>query len=515
MEYLEQVHLFATKWIEKFRDRRISYIELVDHYLADDCRALGFQMDCGNAFSEKYGKAASSCDELNRIIDEVTDIELLGSAIYSRWRYFNHWAYDATDILKPENRAWFILALSRLALLSGENPFLFKGELRKIRLVSNRLGYGPCPEPDEEVEQHITLNAEGQVWFSSFVFGQHRDGRYEKAHSQNLRIDKAVAARIISAFAEYFSNGYDEVFATDIGNWNMELTNTAGKVYRFSGSLCSSFEVDGIDLSDLLRDSLKMPDLYAFDGNNKPDMVNRIEVNYHRITKIKPKVPVSEHAECAVWDYTESLIVDRESESIEHIQNIGSGCSVSRKYKVEGGVESLLEDMDAKSIFDHIEGNPENVVVDPLETIDYTIKVISQKGNEKLIQGTYDKKGLPDDWAEFMESVFEFMSFYGWGEMMNPSVYGKVRRCDNDMIYCSVEFEDGCKSYYYISDDDSIQVGDFVIVPAGKDNHEAVVEVVKKEYFAEENVPLPTGKTKHIIRKCTENDLGLPGNESI
>lgn len=35
--------------------------------------------------------------------------------------------------------------------------------LRKIRLVSNRLGYGPCPEPDEEVEQHITLNAEGQL----------------------------------------------------------------------------------------------------------------------------------------------------------------------------------------------------------------------------------------------------------------------------------------------------------------------------------------------------------------
>lgn len=78
--------------------------------------------------------------------------------------------------------------------------------------------------------------------------------------------------------------------------------------------------MDGIDLSDLLRDSLKMPDLYAFDGNNKPDMVNRIEVNYHRITKIKPKVPISEHAEYAVWDYTESLIVDRESESIEHIE---------------------------------------------------------------------------------------------------------------------------------------------------------------------------------------------------
>ncbi|MFR5731547.1 MAG: hypothetical protein ACLUD2_05895 [Clostridium sp.] len=82
--------------------------------------------------------------------------------------------------------------------------------------------------------------------------------------------------------------------------------------------------------------------------------------------------------------------MDRESESIGTHSEYWPGCSVSRKYKVEGGVESLLEDMDAESIFDHIEGNPENVVVDPLETIDYTIKVISQKGNEKLIQGSYD-----------------------------------------------------------------------------------------------------------------------------
>ena len=78
-----------------------------------------------------------------------------------------------------------------------------------------------------------------------------------------------------------------------------------------------------------------MPDLYVFDGNNKPDIVNRIEVSYHRITKIKPKEPISEHTEYAVWDYTESLIIDRNSESIEHIQNIGTGCSVTRRYKVD------------------------------------------------------------------------------------------------------------------------------------------------------------------------------------
>lgn len=95
MRNLKQVHDFAEKWIDKFRDQKINYVELVDHYMADDCADLGFQMDCGHAFSEKYGSAASKYDELDKIIDDVTDIDLLGSAIYSRWRYFNHWAYDA------------------------------------------------------------------------------------------------------------------------------------------------------------------------------------------------------------------------------------------------------------------------------------------------------------------------------------------------------------------------------------------------------------------------------------
>ena len=54
------------------------------------------------------------------------------------------------------------------------------------------------------------------------------------------------------------------------------------------------------------------------------------------------------------------------------------------------------------------------------------------------------------------------------------------------------------------------EIGDFVIVPAGEDNNEAVVEGVKKEYFPENEVPLPFDRTNHIIRKCTESDLNLP-----
>lgn len=151
MADMKQVHDFAVKWCDKFRKQNISYIELVDHWMADDCDALGFEMDCGHAFSEKYGNAANNHDALDKIIDDVTDIPLLGSAIYSRWRYFNHWAYTGAEILEPENRAWFILAFTRLKELvdkqtaENSNIILFpeyvtlKAEVEKLRTEMSML----------------------------------------------------------------------------------------------------------------------------------------------------------------------------------------------------------------------------------------------------------------------------------------------------------------------------------------------------------------------------------------
>ena len=144
MADMKRILDFAVKWCDKFRDPNTNYIELVDHYMADDCEALGFVMDCGHAFSEKYGNAASDTAALEGVIDQVTDILLLGSAIYSQWRYFNHWAYSGEEILEPKNRAWFMLALNRLGQLA---------RLSEIR--ANLLTPHKCPVCGEyEFEHH-------------------------------------------------------------------------------------------------------------------------------------------------------------------------------------------------------------------------------------------------------------------------------------------------------------------------------------------------------------------------
>lgn len=507
---MKQIHDFAVKWCDKFKEHSTDYLELVDHWMADDCHALGFVMDCGHAFSEKYGNAANNHASLEKIIHEVTDIPLLGSAIYSRWRYFNHWAYMASEILEPENRTWFILALTRLAVLSGDNPFIFQGTLEKVRILSNNIRYGPMPKPDEEVEQHLTINSEGRVRFSGYNFGT-GGGRYESARRRNFKIEKAATNKLFDAIAAYFGNAHTEVFAADSGDWVMELTNTEGVTYKFRGSLCDHLDCKGTDLSDLVRDTVGMDDLYVFDGNSEPDVITKITLDYRRVTKITPhKKPEGADWESVTWDYTERLVIGRETETLEHIQNVGTRCIISHKYEVEGGIESLLENFDAEDLFSHIEGNPHDVLDTPNETKDYTITIEYRKKPSRIITGSYDKNGLPEDFSDFAEAVFDFMGFYGFGEMLLPSVYGKEKPRKSEYIFCSVTFDEGCKSYYYLTKDDSVKIGDFVLVPVGKDKHEAVAKVVNMEYFSEENVPLPVEKTKRIICKCTDKDFPHP-----
>lgn len=158
-------------------------------------------------------------------------------------------------------------------------------------------------------------------------------------------------------------------------------------------------------------------------------------------------------------------------------------------------------------MFTYIEGNPDDVINTPNETKDYTITIDYKKNPSRIITGSYDKKGLPEDFADFAETVFDFIRFYGFGEILAPSVYGRVKRRKSEYIFCSVTFDEGYKSYYYLTEDDSIEIGDFVLVPAGKDNHEAVVEVVNIEYFDEENVLLPIENTKEIICKCMDENF--------
>ncbi len=359
MQDKKKLHDFATKWSSRIADPDINYLELVDCAMADDCADLGFVMDCGNAFSEKYGEKASYNDRaLNEIIGQVDDIPLLGSAIYSRWRYFNHWAYSGEEILLPENRNWFLIAFAHLSSLADADD-----SERIKRIVSIQLDYRRRIDSEED-------------------------------------------------------------------------------------------ECDDVEVSK----------------------------------------------------FSESVVLDRNKGSLLHTQINYNGSKQTKEYEAPAAMEALLDELSSKPLFEHIAGDPEDAIDDPRDRRRYSIRVSYEDSTERVIRGSFDKFNLPDDYARFARAVNAYLRTFGSSQVLESVYYEKTKRRKCEYINCFVVFHSVYKSYYYISDDDSIEIGDLVVVPAGKDNHHAVVEVVDIEYFTEEDVPLPLDKTKHIIRKCMSNE---------
>ena len=131
-----------------------------------------------------------------------------------------------------------------------------------------------------------------------------------------------------------------------------------------------------------------------FDGNK--DLIEKITIEYFRQTKIKTDEIIDSN-EYITWNYNETLVLDKLEENIEHIQRIGTGCIVTRNFKIEGGVESLFEEVNENTLFANIVGNPPDILENPNETIDYRITINFERKPQRIITGKYDKNDLPED----------------------------------------------------------------------------------------------------------------------
>lgn len=117
MQDKRKINKFALKWLKKYQSEKTTERE-VEEKFADECFSFGFEIDCGNALLAEFPNtdAFNNYEELEKIIDQIEDIAFLGSAIFSKWRYITHWAEE--DLIKIENRRWFVLALSQLVIIS-------------------------------------------------------------------------------------------------------------------------------------------------------------------------------------------------------------------------------------------------------------------------------------------------------------------------------------------------------------------------------------------------------------
>jgi hypothetical protein len=117
----QKIHKFAVRWCEVFQSQKAEEVDIEKEF-AEDCFGIGLEMDCGESFKAAFpdSKAFNDTAELKKIIDCVNDIKILGAAIFSKYRYLTHWAMagENDNLFSPDNREWFIIALSRLVYIT-------------------------------------------------------------------------------------------------------------------------------------------------------------------------------------------------------------------------------------------------------------------------------------------------------------------------------------------------------------------------------------------------------------
>ena len=149
--------------------------------------------------------------------------------------------------------------------LSYDSYVPFEGKIKSMRLISEMIGYGPTPAPDQEIEQRLTLNSRGQIWFSNYLYG---DGVKQKLHrKERSTISPADAAQILQLVSKEFASPQSSGFVTDVGMWRLSLLNEAGQHFKYEGFLVSHGDNDLLGIASAeLRKTLSMPELAAFDG---------------------------------------------------------------------------------------------------------------------------------------------------------------------------------------------------------------------------------------------------------
>lgn len=380
-------------------------------------------------------------------------------------------------------------------------PNLKNDEIRKIE-IRTTIGDEKLLMSDEEIEQYLTFEANGSAALKIYKFDKEAC-EYVWQEPIELQVNKSTVELIFSTIADCLF--YNEMDFEPMGEsyWEMIVTNTQGYKFNFIGPLSTEYIINNVNISDFIRKILNMPELWLFDKKAPKFIIEKIKIDYHRVTKLD----TNNFDDKVTWDYSESLTVNRQEESIEHIQKVATGCKIYRKFQVEDGVSTLLNELGEEELFDTIVGNPDDVIEDSNEIKEYVITLDFKNRPQRVISGSFDKNGLPTDWQEFADFIFDFMTFYGLGEIFNPRIYNKQRRCRGDYIYCSVKFQEWGKSYYYLTEDDSIEIGDEVIVPVGNDMSKRKATVVNIEYFKKSEVPFPLSKTKTIIGKVKDERI--------
>lgn len=505
------VHAFAEQFLGAYRSSSpampISFY--LNEAFGETCERLGFAMDRGEAFIRAYSsRAFFEAEALARCVNEIRDAALLGSAIFSKWRYLTRWCEAPLEQEEAHER-WFLLAFLRLGQLTAgpaERP-RFRGRMKKFRIAASAGGLRAWTA-GEKLGERLMVCEDGRVRrteiFEAGACGGYRKKRTAWTCCSRRGLSLLFAVLTLLARSDALTHG-GGVLLCDGGEWSLKLWGRSGETAKYSGSLWAG--LGAIDLSELVRRALGRPDLWAFEESGREWDLARVEMTYRPARDDCP--PAFRRRACAGM---ETLVLDREEDRLAYRL---CGMEKDRRIVLQGGVAEFLSRWDGSGLFEQAEQGTSAALPDAVPPAflcrggakdsaqgTYVLTVRYRGAPKAVWQGRFQQDELPEEWTEWADEVRTLFTPPAGSRLLDPAVYSWRPRRAGEQIYCHVAFEEGGKTYCYRTEDESIRPGDRVFVPAGPENETKAVTVVRVDYVRPEDAPYPPAKTKSILGKA-------------
>lgn len=370
----------------------------------------------------------------------------------------------------------------------------FHGGLKKIRIRSYRATDPSMPGFDEEQLLEITRDGTAKLTQKT----------PEGTEKVKTHISQADADYIFAAFSEVFASYRRERIPSVSGHWRARLLTDDNEVYFYHGANGQDYRYHNESLTDILRQRTGMPELFGLNVKTEAKSnVKSIEISLEQTAtdEVKDKY-ASEYGIC-IHDINEWLLVSSEG-TLTYNRRIAKIGRVSLQYELKDKVAEFLKLYEDRDVFSRPKGNSPDTVQNEIRKT-YKIVVTHDDGESSVLEDSFDKDGLPDNWADFVGRLKDFFQDQSLGVLFDARVYAKVLRKNNEVAFCGVDIDGVVRTRYYRCGDEICE-GDTVVVPTPMKHTSAIGRVVEIRYCPKDQIPKEMAQAQEILGLAKEKE---------
>lgn len=370
----------------------------------------------------------------------------------------------------------------------------FHGGLKKIRIRSYRATDPSMPGFDEEQLLEITRDGTAKLTQKT----------PEGTEKVKTHISQADADCIFAAFSEVFASYRRERIPSVSGHWRARLLTDDNEVYFYHGANGQDYRYHNESLTDILRQRTGMPELFGLNVKTEAKSnVKSIEISLEQTAtdEVKDKY-ASEYGIC-IHDINEWLLVSSEG-TLTYNRRIAKIGRVSLQYELKDKVAEFLKLYEDRDVFSRPKGNSPDTVQNEIRKT-YKIVVTHDDGESSVLEDSFDKDGLPDNWADFVGRLKDFFQDQSLGVLFDSRVYAKVLRKNNEAAFCGVDIDGVVRTRYYRCGDEICE-GDTVVVPTPMKHTSAIGRVVEIRYCPKDQIPKEMAQAQEILGLAKEKE---------